>query len=141
MLAAYKNGLTGFLGQTLGNTEISGFILADNSVSNLQIHQTNLTAEPVTISNLLLIGASFGGDVSRSGSSIGLITARTEGLVFDGVAICNYVGNMTVVQSCSQCENKQYTIVGGVTTTFSRVSTRNCTSAFIAWNVGSREVF
>lgn len=96
-------------------------MLSDNQVG-IQIHKTNFSMEAVVIRNATVVGLStILQDEHVLNTSIGLITARTDGLAIEGISFNNFDTSMTAIQSCSQCEDIQYVVSGGRTTTFKRV--------------------
>lgn len=73
-------------------------------------------------------------------ASRGLITSRTDGLAIDGIHFYNFGAKARAIQSCSRCEDTDYLVSGGRTTTFKGVSFSNV-SRYVLWNVPYTEIF
>jgi hypothetical protein len=140
-IISYKN-YYGFVGEQLGSIDLVNFSVSDNNIG-IQIHLTNFSFEAVVIKNAALVGYSTGNYESSPimQNSTGLITARTDGLVVLGAHFHNFNTTMTAIQSCSQCENTQYLVGGGRTTTFQGIMFDNIMGNFLEWNTPRREIF
>jgi hypothetical protein len=140
-IISYKNRY-GFVGEQLGNLELTNFVVSDNGVG-IQIHVTNYSLEAVTLRNPIIIGylpANFETSPFYD-EAIGLITARTDGLLISGARFYSFSSSMTVIQSCSQCEIDEFLVSGGRTTIFEDVAFQNILGSYVKWNSPKREIF
>ena len=82
------------MGEELGYTRITNFMIADSRKGGMQFHITNYTKEYVVAENSIIVGYSNGNapsDVDLTyANSRGLITSRTDGLKISGITFFNF---------------------------------------------------
>jgi hypothetical protein len=133
------------LGEQLGHVTIDDFKVIDSGFAGLDFYLTNYTIEDVVTNNTVVVGYSAGNgplnlDVDYKNVK-GLITSRTDGLYINNTQFINFGSTMTVLQSCSQCDNGNLWVTGGKTSTFRNITYTNIQGNYLFWQIWRREIF
>jgi hypothetical protein len=116
----WMNGEAGLLAEQTGNTIFNNFTVADSGKTGMQFHLTNFTREMVVAQNSIIVGqtVSNGRNNSNLTGVFGIITPRTDGFKVSNVSFYHFPSTMTVLKSCSVCEDMDLRATTGKSTFF-----------------------
>jgi hypothetical protein len=121
----------------MGFVTTKNFLIIDSGFAGMEFFKTNMTKEPVTVKDTVIVGISTGNPptvLSDLDNVRGIITPRTDGLRVEGVTFANFGAKMTPLQSCSQCQSHLFWVTGGKTTFFKNIKYINIQGDYIFWN-------
>lgn len=105
----YKNKEDGVLSEETGNVIFDDFVIAENFHAGVEFYIANMTKEPPTIKNSVIVGMSqsnaHSDTTNYTKGMSGAITGRTGTYKLSNIEFHNYPAGSVLFQTCRFCDD------------------------------------